>query len=118
MATAAEIKTQKELEQPVKGYQLQRVEDKLDSFEKNITRSLDSLTQTVVTNPTVSPATLESTVQAIRKEFKAYVDSEIKGVHSEYAPVKTFNKWLFRAIVAQLVIIVAQIIYLQYLRGK
>lgn len=116
MATAAEKKSQEELEQPVKGYQLQRVEDRLDSFEKSMTSSIDRLAQTVATNPTVSPATLESTVQALRKEFKTLLENEIAKVHSEYAPVKTFNKWLFRAVLAQIVIIVAQIVYLNYLK--
>lgn len=95
--------TQEELEQPVKGYQLKAVEDRLDSFEKNMTASIDRLTSTVVSNPSVSPATLQSTTEAMRKEFREHVAQEVKKIHLEYGQMKKDLLWIKRTAGGQII---------------
>lgn len=97
-------KTQEELEQTVKGYQLEAVETKVDAMNLK----LDTiLTQT---NGLVTPAQLEDAKIAL----KDYVKEEIKKIHLTYNPLKTkintLNGVLTTAVVLQLVYIVFNIV--------
>lgn len=107
--------SQEELEQTVKGYQLAAVEDRLDMFEKNIMSSIDRLTTTVTANPSVSPATLESTRQAVQSEFKQLLKQEIEKIHLEYSPVKKQIQWVWRTAGGQILGLAIQAVFMFFI---
>lgn len=92
-------KTQEELEQTVKGYQLDAVEIKVDQAIAKLDTIINQ------TNGLVTPAQLEDA----KIVLKDYVKEEIKKVHLTYSPLKTkinaLNATLGGAVVLQLVYI-------------
>ena len=118
---AGKNKDREQLEEPVKFYDLRFLEEKLENFTVEVRTGLKTANDSIRTLVTksegqVTPAQLSDALIAQQKTFDNQLKVEISKVHSEYAPVKTFNKWLFRAVLAQIIIIVAQIIYLNYLK--
>lgn len=88
-------KTQAELEQPVKGYQLDAVEAKVDQA----LIKLDSVIQQ--TQGIVTRAELEREIKDAKKE-----------VHLEYGPMKKNLDWFIKAIVLEGFAIIGQVIAL------
>lgn len=92
-------KSQQELEQPVKYYQLQAVETKLDHALKQL--------DTIVTQ-TSGLVTLGQLEEA-KKTTKEYIDDEVIKVHLDYKPLKNkYNAIIGTAITA----VIVQLIYI------
>lgn len=117
-------KTQKESEQPAKVYQLDAVQAKVDSIDKQVTEGFkavnDSLQALILkSNTQVTPQQLADNIAAIKKSLEDELESTVKDavekIHLEYKPIKDNNRWLIRAISAQGIIIVAQIIVMFYI---
>lgn len=104
-------KTQDELEQTVKGYQLQAVETKVDSLETKVDSALVKL-DTVI-NQTKGVVTQEQ-LNEVKKELREYTDKEIqeatKQIHLQYQPMQDNLKWFVRAVIGQGIIIIAGVI--------
>lgn len=93
-------KSQAELEQPAKVYQLNAVETKLDTALDKLKTIVDQTAGLVTTNQ----------LEDAKKIAKEYVDEEIKKVHLTYGPVKTrtnnITNTLIAAVVLQLIYII------------
>ena len=115
----ASKKTQAELESYVKGYQLVSLQDRFDSFEKQMVQINTSL-QTLITQSSaqISPQQFAENLSAQRATLEDRVSEEVRAIHLEYRPLKDNLKWLLRAVVAQAIVIVGQIILYFYVSGN
>lgn len=93
-------KTQTELEQPAKVYQL-------DALEGKVNEVLDKLT--TVINQTSGVVTQQQLVEA-KKELKEYIDSSIKESEKhtglKYDPMQSNLTWFIRLVIGQIVVVV------------
>lgn len=92
--------SQKELEQTVKGYQIQPLVSELKSVNKKVDTILG------LTSGLVTQAQLENS----EARNKAYTDDEIEKVHLEYGPMKRNIDWMTKALVVEGIAIVGQVI--------
>ncbi len=97
-------KSQDELEAPAKVYQLDAVDKKVDDALKLLQDILNQ-TKGVATH-----ADLEQSRKDGEANAKNYTDEEIKKVHLTYGPMKNNLTWFTRAVIAQGIVIVAQMI--------
>lgn len=97
--------SKKELEEPVKGYQLLALYEKLNTIDEALKRVLTN-TEGVVT---------QAQLEVAKKEQREYTDDEIEKIHLEYRPLKNgltwFTKTLIGAVIGQ-VVSLAGVIYL------
>ncbi len=75
-------KSQQELEQPAKVYQLDAVDSKVDDAIKLLNQILDQ------TKGVATQADLATTKAAIIKDLKEHVANEVEQIHLEYRPFK------------------------------
>lgn len=115
MATAAERKTQEELEQPAKVYQLEALGSQFSALQTTTKDGFDRLTASVNTlliksESQVTPQQLQDNLQVLKGSLETQIEEEVKKIHLTYKPLKDNNKWLIRAIATQSIIIVGQLI--------
>jgi hypothetical protein len=91
-------KTQKELEQVVKGYQLDALEVKVDA----VLGKLDEIKNN--TSGLVSQRQLDDMTLGIDKQ----IQEEVEKIHLEYKPLKKNITWFVRAMVLEAIAIVGQ----------
>lgn len=95
-------KSQLELEQPAKVYQLDALGDKVDEA----LRKLDQIVNSV--NGVATQAQVEAAVTKVKEEIRADIDDEIKKIHLEYAPTKKAAIWVLTTIAGAFLI---QLVY-------
>lgn len=112
-------KTQEESEQPAKVYQLDAVQSKVDSIDKQVTEGFkvvnESLQALILkSNSQVTPQQLADNITAVTKTTDDKLKTLKETIDLEYSPIKENNKWLIRAIATQGVIIVGQVVFILY----
>lgn len=113
-------KTQEELEQPAKVYQLDALQNRFDSFERQITQGFSTMNtslQTLITQSQsqVTPQQLNENVSAAKLAMQQELKEEVRVINLEYGPLKrNVTKFLW-AVIAEAIIIVGQVIYITYL---
>lgn len=111
----ASKKTQQELEQPVKGYELEAVRTQVENLEKVVTKGFEqanhSLNTLLIKSETqVTPQQLVDNITALKKSTEDYVQEEVKKIHLEYRPMKNNIRWLMLGLGGQLLVIIGQLI--------
>lgn len=94
-------RSQAESEAPAKVYQLDALDSKIDVYQEETNKKLDTLI-----NQTKGVITLEQAHVMIKEalsEAKSYTDGEIEKVNLEYGPTKKGAWWLAGILVAQAV---------------
>lgn len=99
-------KSQAELEQPAKVYQLQALDSKLDIIGNQL--------KTVV-NQTAGLAT-NAQLEAVKADYKEKIAEAVKDMRAEYTPTLKRNKALWGLVGLLLVAIVGQAILISSLR--
>lgn len=94
-------KTQKELEQTVKGYQLDAVEIKVDQAIAKLD-VLISQTQGIITQEQLRSAINEFEVD-IKEYVSTKVAEEVKKIHLEYRPTKKGAWWVLATVSAAVI---------------
>lgn len=89
-------RSQQELEQPAKMYQLNAVETKVDTALKML--------DTIVTQ-TAGLVTADQ-LAALKLELENKIAAEIKDVHKEYSPMKKNLGWFVKLVIANVTAIV------------
>lgn len=90
-------KSQQELEQSAKVYQLDAVEAKVDQALKK----LDEIAASV--NGVVTNAQLEARLMQVRQEVNSDIEGSIEKIHLEYRPVKNAGFWVSSIVITALV---------------
>jgi hypothetical protein len=115
-------KSQEESEQPAKVYQLDAIESQVKSLTNQVTTgftrvntSIDTLL--VKSESQVTPQQLNDNILAAKSAVENKIEEEVEKIHLEYRPIKENNKWLIRAIAAQAIILVGQLIFILYVTG-
>lgn len=85
----ANRRTQEESEKPVKTYQLDAVEEKVDSINDKMDKLLQQ-TSGLVTTSQLSQA---------EKEIREKIKEEVEKINLEYGPMKRNADWLFKTVV-------------------
>lgn len=100
-------KSQAELEQPAKGYELQAVDAKVDTV-------LDQL-KTIV-NQTAGLATLAQ-LEAVKQDLKEDIAEAVKDIHAEYRPTLKRTAWLYTTVIAEAVALLGAALWVIVLRN-
>lgn len=97
-------KSQSELEQPAKVYQLEALESKVsDALVK-----LDTIiTQT---KGVVTQEQLDSAKNELKKHTEEKVKESEKKIHLRYSPMQDNLKWFVRAVIGQGIVIIAGLV--------
>jgi hypothetical protein len=95
-------KSQEELEQPAKVYQLAATDAKVDQA----LAKLDVLINQ--TGSLVTLAHLDTTKKELEETFNERLSTEVKNIHLEYGPMKRNLTWFVRVAVSSLVVIVIE----------
>ena len=119
----ASKKTQQELEQAVKGYQLDAVQSKVDAIEKQMTEGFqtvnDSLKALLLkSNSQVTPQQLADNITALKNTVEDQMREEINKIHLEYGPIKENNKWFLRAVIGQGIVILGLALFTLAVTGN
>jgi hypothetical protein len=95
-------KSQEELEQPAKVYQLMATDAKVDQA----LAKLDVLINQ--TGSLVTLSQLDSTKKELEEQFNERLSTEAKNIHLEYGPMKKNLTWFVRLAISGLVGIIIQ----------
>lgn len=109
--SASVKKSQEESEQPAKVYQLDALNDKVDTLTKQTENEFNKIQESLKTlllksETQVTPQQLNDNILALDKKFQTALDDEVKKIHLEYRPVKkNIGKtlWLVAGIVATVI---------------
>jgi len=112
-------KTQEELEQPAKNYQIEALETQFKSFSTEVRTNFVTVNQNIQTlinqsQSQISPQTFQENLSALKTSLETKVDEEIEKVQLKYDPIRDNNKWLLRAVGGQAIVLVAQVIFILY----
>jgi len=103
-------KTQDELEQPAKVYQLEAVAKDLLELKNSTKESFSSVNEKLdmlIAQP-IGKIVAEQ-IEASEKKIKCYIDEEIKKVHLTYRPLKSNLRWFYRVVVVGILGMVCQV---------
>lgn len=116
-------KTQKELEQPAKNYQIEAVENNLKNLTNEMRSNFTTVNQNIQTLITksegqVSPQTFQESLTALRTSIEQRIEEEVEKIHLRYAPMKDNLKWLLRTVVVTTIGILGQIMFTLYIVNR
>lgn len=85
-------KSQQELEQPAKVYQLDAVEGKVDQA----LAKLDTITQSI--QGIVTPIQMEAAIKSAKSEMEEKIRNDIEAIHLKYNPTYKGIWWVVTAV--------------------
>lgn len=91
-------KSQTELEQPAKVYQLEALGDKVDEA----LRKLDQIANSV--NGVTTRADVEAMIAKAKDEIRSDIEDEVKKIHLKYSPAQKGAMWLFGTVMGAFII--------------
>lgn len=108
-------KSQEELEQPAKVYQLMATDAKVDQALAKLDVLLNQ------TNSLVTIAHLDTTKKELQEEFNKNLSEEVEKIHLDYKPMKKNLSWFVRLAIAGVVGVFIQgaiLVWTYFIEGR
>lgn len=108
-------KTQEQLEQPVKEYQLDAVQVEVKSLADQMKSGFisvnDNLKVLLAKSETqVTPQQLSDNIIALDTKTQSSIKEEVEKIHLEYRPAKESNRWIIRLLIGTILAVIGQFI--------